>query len=51
MESFAVGDVLNRDPTDSLISILVLAYTSNRDAQTIVELAVLDGDVSAVCFY
>lgn len=48
MKGFGVSDVFNRDPLHNLIFTVVLAYASNRDAQAIVERAVLDADVGAV---
>jgi hypothetical protein len=48
MKCVDVFDVLGRNSLNGLILAIVLPNASHRDAQAVVELAVLDGDIGAV---
>jgi hypothetical protein len=48
MKRVYVFDVFGRNSLNGLILVVVLPNASHRNTQTVVELAVLDGDIGAV---
>lgn len=44
-------DVFGRDSLDRLELVLILSNASHRNSQTVVEFAVRDRDISAICFH